>query len=110
MSGLNPGMTVELRTGSGDVTSLDQTTLLATGTSEGDTLSLAPDAKSVPTDGQEGTKDLPDPQDRVLLWITGLPMPDAAQVAEVTVHGAPKVAKEDGATEAPSAGETVPAQ
>lgn len=110
LSGLNPGMTVELRTGSGDVTSLDQTTLLATGTSEGDTLSLAPDAKSVPTDGQEGTKDLPDPQDRVLLWITGLPMPDAAQVAEITVHGAPKVAKEDESTEAPSAGETVPAQ
>jgi putative peptidoglycan lipid II flippase len=113
LTGVNPGMTVELRTGSGDITSLDQTTLLATGISEGDTLSLAPDGDGVTADGEQGTKDLPDPEDRVLLWITGLPMPDAAQVAEITVHGAPKVTKEDGAAEgtgAPSAGETVPAE
>jgi putative peptidoglycan lipid II flippase len=40
-------------------------------------------------------------------------MPDAAQVAEITVHGAPKVTNEDGAAEgngAPSAGQTVPAE
>ncbi|WP_297008887.1 lipid II flippase MurJ, partial [uncultured Corynebacterium sp.] len=103
LAGVRPGMTVELRSASGDVTSLDQTTLLTTGTSTGDTLRLSPDAGAV-ADGEQGTKDLPEARDRVLLWITGLPMPDAATVAEITVHGAPRVDK--GATTAPTAAST----
>jgi putative peptidoglycan lipid II flippase len=84
-------MTVELRTGDGDVTSLDQTTLLATATSEGNSLTLSPET-TVPEDGKQGvSRDLPKPADRVLVWITGLPMPDAATVGEITVHGAPVV-------------------
>lgn len=91
LSGVRPGMTVELRTASGEITSLSQTTLLATGTSTGDTLRLSPDG-TVPADGQQGiSRNLPAPTDRVLLWITALPMPDAATIAEITVHGAPVV-------------------
>ncbi len=91
LTGVRPGMTVELRTGDGDVTSLDQTTLLATATSEGNSLTLSPET-TVPEDGKQGvSRDLPKPADRVLVWITGLPMPDAATVGEITVHGAPVV-------------------
>lgn len=89
LTGVRPGMTVELRTASGTVTALKQTTVLATGTASGDTLTLNP-VTPVPADGTQADDGvLPKPADRVLLWITALPMPAAARVAEVTVHGAP---------------------
>lgn len=97
LTGVRPGMTVELRSASGEVTSLDQTRLIASGTATGTTLLLGP--PSAPVDGDEGTSHLPAPGDRVLLWITGLPMPEAATIAEVTVHGAPVVKKESDVSE-----------
>ncbi|MGO1991949.1 MAG: murein biosynthesis integral membrane protein MurJ [Corynebacterium sp.] len=73
LEGVPEGTRIELRTGSGDITSIDQTEVLDAETASGDTLTLTGE------DAPAG--------DRVLLWITELPMPDAASVGEVVVHG-----------------------
>ncbi|MEJ6550197.1 murein biosynthesis integral membrane protein MurJ [Corynebacterium sp. USCH3] len=76
LEGVPEGTRIELRTGSGDVTAVDQTELLDAETASEGTLTLTgPDGGSAPAG------------DRVLLWITELPMPEAASVGEVTVHG-----------------------
>ncbi|WP_334142682.1 murein biosynthesis integral membrane protein MurJ [Corynebacterium nuruki] len=105
LTGMKPGTTVELRIGSGDVTSLDQTRVVATGTAGSDHMSLTADGKtdgSAPADGEKGSRRLlSEPGDRVLLWITGLPLPDAATVGEITVHGAPVVSQQSSTTATP---------
>lgn len=73
LEGVPAGTRIELRTGSGEISTVDQTQLLDAQTASGGTLTLSGE------DAPAG--------DRVLLWITELPMPDAASVGEVTVHG-----------------------
>ncbi|WP_260853209.1 murein biosynthesis integral membrane protein MurJ [Corynebacterium glyciniphilum] len=73
LEGVPDGTRIELRSGSGDVTAVDQTEVLDAETASGGTLTL--------TGGDAPAGD------RVLLWITELPMPQAASVGEVTVHG-----------------------
>ncbi|MDH2456792.1 lipid II flippase MurJ [Corynebacterium bovis] len=73
VEGGRAGTTVELRAATGDPTTLGDTHLLTTQTlSDGATDLTVPDGV---------------PGDRLLLWITALPMPDAASVGEVTVAG-----------------------
>jgi putative peptidoglycan lipid II flippase len=112
VAGLRPGTTVELRVGSGDVTSLDQTSVVATGTADSDHMSLTADGHAggaSPADGEKvARRNLSDPGDRVLLWITGLPMPEAATVGEITVHGAPVVARQGDQSTGPQTPQAVP--
>jgi putative peptidoglycan lipid II flippase len=73
-------------------------------------MSLTADGKtdgSAPADGEKGSRrQLSEPGDRVLLWITGLPLPDAATVGEITVHGAPVVSQQSSTAETAGAPET----
>ncbi|MGV0869716.1 lipid II flippase MurJ [Corynebacterium kalidii] len=73
LEGVPAGTRIEMRTGSGEITAVDQTQLLDAQTASGGTLTL---------NGEDAPAG-----DRVLLWITELPMPEAASVGEVTVHG-----------------------
>lgn len=73
LEGVPAGTRIELRTGSGEITAVDQTQLLDAQTASGGTLTL---------NGEDAPAG-----DRVLLWITELPMPEAASVREVAVHG-----------------------
>jgi putative peptidoglycan lipid II flippase len=73
LEGVPAGTRIEMRTGSGDITAVDQTQLLDAQSASGGTLRLSGE------DAPAG--------DRVLLWITELPMPEAASVGEVAVHG-----------------------
>jgi putative peptidoglycan lipid II flippase len=81
MVGMTPGTSVEMRLAprGGDLDSLDQAPVLDSGTASVDTLNLT--AEKTGEDAVSG--------DRVLLWITELPMPEAASVGEVTVNGVP---------------------
>ncbi|RRQ02755.1 hypothetical protein CXF39_05720 [Corynebacterium bovis] len=73
VEGGRAGTAVELRAATGDPSTLGDTHLLTTQTlSDGATDITVPDGV---------------PGDRLLLWITALPMPDAASVGEVTVAG-----------------------
>ncbi|MGO3361685.1 MAG: murein biosynthesis integral membrane protein MurJ [Corynebacterium sp.] len=95
LEGMTPGTRVELRLAprGGDLESLDQAPVVAAETASDDdgTLSLRSDLDP----GEDGVFEEGVPEDavvgdRVLLWITELPMPEAATVGEATVHGVPE--------------------
>lgn len=79
LEGVPEGTRIELRTASGETASVEETELLDAQTASGDTVILAADDVGAV-----------EPGDRVLLWITELPMPEAASVSEVVVHGVPE--------------------
>ncbi len=125
LQGLTPGTTMQLRTSTGDPTTLNDTTLLDTVsvTAPDMTVELDPtrrdtpsttqqvpsanpaspsDAVTVTVEPQPGASASADPGsnpnndpkgpgrpkgNRLLLWITGLPMPNAASISDISVQG-----------------------
>ena len=94
LEGLTEGTRIELRLAprGGDLDSLEKATLLDAQTASGETMTLSQDIGSDGAEGADGDVDAEALEnavsgDRVLLWITELPMPDAASVGEVTVTG-----------------------
>ena len=91
LEGLTEGTRIELRLAprGGDLDSLEQATLLDAQTASGETMTLSQDIGGDGAEGADGDVDAEALEnavsgDRVLLWITELPMPDAASVGEVT--------------------------
>lgn len=94
LEGLTEGTRIELRLAprGGGLDSLEQATLLDAQTASGETMTLSQDIGGDGAEGADGDVDAEALEnavsgDRVLLWITELPMPDAAGVGEVTVTG-----------------------
>lgn len=125
LQGLTPGTTMQLRTSTGDPSTLNDTTLLDTVsvTAPDMTVELDPTRRDTPSTTQQvpgsnsaspseavtvtvepqpgasasadpGSNPNADPKgpgrpkgNRLLLWITGLPMPNAASISEISVQG-----------------------
>ncbi|HIW91468.1 MAG TPA: murein biosynthesis protein MurJ [Candidatus Corynebacterium avicola] len=97
LDGLTEGTRIEMRLAprGGDLNSLDQAALLDAQTASGETMTLSQDVGDDASNVASG--------DRVLLWITELPMPDAASVGEASVTGIQENADAENATDATDA-------
>lgn len=95
--GVRPGTVFQFRTATGTPQVLADTTLVATAVAEGDSVEVdmrrrtssagnADEQPAQPSTGA-GSSALPERADKLLVWITQLPMPQAATIGEVEASG-----------------------
>ncbi|MGV0396777.1 murein biosynthesis integral membrane protein MurJ [Corynebacterium suicordis] len=82
VEGLRPGTVMELRSSTGDPATLTDTAVLSTLRADSSTETVTLDKPAA-----ANTDNQPAKSNRLLLWITELPQPDAATIGEVKVKG-----------------------